>query len=202
MKYCQPLLLISAVIFLTACGAEVETNTQTSALTNTIPSSSKPETQPLDKKVIAEPEKSITSAMNVISTPLTTISASESIPTRPQGRLVGVVVAGEYKQAIINNADQVIRLQEGDDWSGWKVTAIHHQGITITSDEVEQTLALHADFYAPALSVSGAMRHQHLADELAQARLTPSIPAVQSTIPPLVMTTEQLAKVRTHLVAD
>lgn len=117
----------------------------------------------------------------------------------PRGRLTGIIDTGSYKQAIVNNDGQVIRLKEGADWQGWQVKAINADEIVVMAGDKEEKLSLHGDFHAPRLSQAEAERRQAML-EAAQAPQAAE-PQAEPTIPPLQLTEEQVQEMRSRLVS-
>jgi hypothetical protein len=146
-----------------------------------------------------EVEKSSAPAESPIVDEQSAAPADEMNEELPRGRLTGIIDTGRYKQAIVNNDGQVIRLKEGSSWQGWQVKAINADEIVVMAGDKEEKLSLHSDFHAPRLSQAEVERRQAILDATQAPQVTE--PQSEPTIPPLQLTEEQVQEMRSRLVS-
>lgn len=187
-----PYLLLATTLVLTACGSETETllseakkaveaeTTETSTIAHAPKNIESATTQEVKVQPVAAAEKQI----------------EEKSFELPLGRLTGIIDTGEYKQAIINNQNQIIRLKEGDNWQGWTVTAIHPEKIAINHEGEEHSLLLLSEFRSPQLT-------QTELDNKANQQEKQQTEAIQKTAQEpntQAFTEEQLIELRSRLL--
>ncbi|MGV6808271.1 MAG: hypothetical protein ACWA5U_00155 [bacterium] len=201
------LILSALTLALTACGGNEESTNSSSTAQTATPTTKNVETitetvtnKPTNEASIAKTETAENQQVADNSNEAAK-TAAEKPEELPHGRLNGIVDTGNYKQAIINNAGQVIRLKEGQSWQGWQIKQISHNMIMIHSGDVEHQLALHEDFHAPKLSQTEIDRRNQLMQT--QQTLAPTDhTTVERTIPPLQLTEEQREIVQSRLIAS
>ena len=140
-------ILVSTLV-LTACGSETDSQVSTQQQKMTPPVV---ETKVATGNTITHVEKKVAPLVTQQKVEPITLTEEKKFEL-PLGRLTGIVDTGEYKQAIIDNRGQVIRLKEGDDWQGWTVTTIHPEKIAIQHNKEEHSLLLLSEFRSPQLT--------------------------------------------------
>lgn len=207
MKLRNTLIISTITIALTACGgSEESTNSANTAQTAT-PTIANVEST-TETATIKQASAESTVKTNTADNKQVADNSNEEATTvakkpeeLPHGRLNGIVDTGNYKQAIINNAGQVVRLKEGHTWQGWHVKQINNDGIIIHAGDEEHKLSLHSDFHAPKLSQAEMERRNQLMQT--QQTLAPNANVeTERTIPALQLTEEQREIVRSRLIAS
>lgn len=200
MKLRHTLIISTITIALTACGGSEESTNSSSTAQTTTPTTATATIKQVSDESTAKTETTENKeiADNSNEEAKTVAKKPEELP---HGRLNGIVDTGSYKQAIINNAGQVIRLKEGQSWQGWQIKKISQNMIKIHSGDTEHQLSLHEDFHAPKLSQAEIDRRNQLMQT--QQTLAPNDnTAVERTIPPLKLTEEQREIVQSRLISS
>lgn len=192
--------LLASTLLLAACGSETEvqvTKEQAKPATASGMTAASSQEALTTEETIVEPVGNL-----AVETPESTAldervaaamaPAPESGPLLPLGRLVGIVDAGDYKQATIDNQGKVIRLREGDDWQGWHVEAIGRKKVVISQDNAQHSLLLLSEFRAPEAT-------QNLLDSQQMPQsLSDNTEAGAAEVPQF--TQEQLTELRSRLL--
>jgi outer membrane PBP1 activator LpoA protein len=210
MKLQHQLMISVVAVLLTACGGETEKVTeniqmQTPAEQQVAPEQLEEVADHLSTDSQVDALQRNVPADNVKEEAAPATNDQSSLPagkvegSLPHGRLTGIIDTGSYKQAIINNDGQVIRLKKGTDWQGWTVKTIKAQEIVVTNGQKEEKLSLHGDFHAPRLSQAELERRQAMQEAIQAPQV--SEPQAEPTIPPLELTEEQVQEMRSRLVS-
>jgi len=187
-----PYLILATTFTLTACGSDTNPPQTSQATPHAIaetPAASTQQETKAKSSLAIQPEKANLEKKKAVQ-------IEEEKFKLPLGRLTGIIDTGEYKQAIINNQNQIIRLKEGENWQGWTVTAIHPEKIAINHEGEEHSLLLLNEFRSPQLTET------ELANKMSQQEKSQN-ETVQDTVSDpntQAFTEEQLTELRSRLL--
>ncbi len=134
------------------------------------------------------------------------------------GRLTGIVNSGDVKMVIFKDDKHTHYINLDDFWGEWKVTNIDNNSVELQLLEEKQTLALVADFVAPAANknkpalkkiiehIPNRIKNKSAKTQLASsAKKLPHTASMQKQAPPLAlpaaMTIKEALKSRQRLMA-